>query len=108
MSGTPRGIAPSMNGMMGLSHHQNVGYNNNGYNPNPPSPQYGDYDIPVAPPNFLFDAPLTNSTNQNTVFNHIDWSEFLAPGQAPPPPTLVPDERQERLRSITVTFRMIA
>jgi len=28
---------------------------------------------------------------QNTVFNHIDWSEFLAPGKCPPPPTHVPE-----------------
>lgn len=28
---------------------------------------------------------------QNTIFNHIDWSEFLVPGVSPPQPTPVPD-----------------
>jgi len=28
---------------------------------------------------------------QNTVFNHIDWSEFLVPGVPPPVPTSIPE-----------------
>jgi hypothetical protein len=32
------------------------------------------------------------AVEQNTVFSHIDWSEFLTPGLRPPPPTNVPDQ----------------
>jgi len=93
MNGATRGMPPGMNGMV---HHQNVNYN---YQPSPPSPPYMDYDLPPQPSsNFMFDSPISAASPQNTVFNHIDWSEFLAPGQAPPPPTLVPDERHERMR----------
>jgi len=37
-------------------------------------------------------SPDRQKPIQNTVFNHIDWSEFLVPGVAPPLPTTVPDQ----------------
>jgi hypothetical protein len=35
-------------------------------------------------------TPKRKPGEQYTMFNHIDWSEFLAPGVAPPVPTEIP------------------
>jgi hypothetical protein len=95
-----------MNGMM---NGPPPNMNNYNYCPSPPSPPpYMDYDTPSNQSSFMFDEPPVGSPQQNTIFNHIDWSEFLAPGQAPPPPTEVPDERQERLRLASVASAMLS
>ncbi|CAG7730341.1 unnamed protein product [Allacma fusca] len=106
MNGVQRGMPPQINGMMNGPPQSMNNYN---YCPSPPSPPpFMDYATAANQSSpFMFDAPV-GSPQQNTVFNHIDWSEFLAPGQAPPPPTQVPDERQERLRLASVASAMLS
>ncbi|ODN01084.1 Zinc finger protein-like, C3H1 type-like 3 [Orchesella cincta] len=81
-------------GMNGLTNNYNRGMST------PVSPTYSEYEMAyaqqmeikkekerraAAPP-----AVETEENLQNTVFSHIDWKEFLAPGVRPPPPTHVP------------------
>jgi len=81
-------------GMNGLSNNYSRGMST------PASPTYSEYEMAYAQQMEIQKekerraaAPSVSETDenlQNTVFSHIDWKEFLAPGVRPPPPTHVP------------------
>ncbi|CAL8143890.1 unnamed protein product [Orchesella dallaii] len=81
-------------GMNGLTNNYNRGMST------PVSPTYSEYEMAYAQQMEILKekerratatpVPETEESLQNTVFSHIDWKEFLAPGVRPPPPTHVP------------------